>query len=109
MSWIRSRREPGAAAPSGVRLPFLAPGTIRDDVVAKVAALARAGSLDAGNGDVLDGWLGGCGPSGGRTSSPSGPSASPPRSATSSGSRRLRASPSSVPSRLPRNCSTPSA
>ena len=59
MSWIRSRREPGAAAPSGVRLPFLAPGTIRDDVVAKVAALARAGSLDAGNGDVLDGWLGG--------------------------------------------------
>ncbi len=56
MSWTWKRhRRPGA--PVDVRLPFLAPRTNRDDVVAQVAALARAGSLDAGNGDVLDAWL----------------------------------------------------
>ena len=56
MSWTWKRhRRPGA--PVDLRLPFLAPRTNRDDVVAQVAALARAGSLDAGNGDVLDAWL----------------------------------------------------
>ena len=56
MSWTWKRhRRPGA--PVDVRLPSLAPRTNRDDVVAQVAALAHAGSLDAGNGDVLDAWL----------------------------------------------------
>jgi hypothetical protein len=56
MSWTWSRRRK-QGAPVDVRLPFLAPRNNRDDVVAQIAALAQAGSLDAGNGDVLDGWL----------------------------------------------------
>ncbi|MGY1680678.1 hypothetical protein [Geodermatophilus sp. SYSU D01176] len=51
MSWTWKRD------PEDIRLPFLAPRTNRDEVVAQVAALAQAGALDAGNGDVLDGWL----------------------------------------------------
>ncbi len=57
MSRIWSRRpEPLAVSLDDV-FPTLSPRTVRDDVVAQVAALAQAGSLDAGNGDVLDGWL----------------------------------------------------
>ncbi|SDM17998.1 hypothetical protein SAMN05660642_01765 [Geodermatophilus siccatus] len=57
MSLTRSRG-PEPAATSSEAVLLRPPGRVlRDDVVAQVTALAQAGSLDAGNGDVLDGWL----------------------------------------------------